>query len=159
MVRARFGQMVRERLGLDDTQSQRLSEIVEGFQAERRSLGREDRAVRARMQAVLLEDGSSDEEALELLARMQELRLEEARLFQAEQDALMEVLTPSQVLRFHALRDQMGQRIRQLRGGQGPPGAQRGRRSGGNPGDAGSFPGRDGFHPPPGSELPRPSGG
>jgi hypothetical protein len=43
------------------------------------------------------------------------------------------VLAPSQVLRFHALRDQMGQRIRQLRGGgPGPPG---GRRPGGGSGD------------------------
>jgi Spy/CpxP family protein refolding chaperone len=146
-VRARFGQMVQERLGLNEEQSERLGQIVAGFQEERMLLAREDRALRARMQAVLLEESESEEEAMELLARVQALRLQEATLLQSEQEALLEVLAPSQVLRFHALRDQMGQRIRQLRGGgPGPPG---GRRPGG-----GSM---DGLLPGPGAglDLPR----
>jgi hypothetical protein len=132
-VRARFGQMVQERLGLNEEQGERLGQIVAGFQEDRTRLAREDRALRARTQALLLEEGESEEEALALLARVQELRLQEARLLRSEQEALLEVLAPSQVLRFHALRDQMGQRIRQLRGGgAGPPG---GRRPGGGSGD------------------------
>jgi len=142
-VRARFGQMVQERLGLNEEQSARLGQIVAGFQEDRMLLAREDQALRARMQAMLLEESESEEEALELLARVQALRLQEANLLQSEQEALLEVLAPSQVLRFHALRDQMGQRIRQLRGGgQGPPG---GRRPGGGSGD-GLLPG-PGFVP------------
>jgi Spy/CpxP family protein refolding chaperone len=125
-VRARFGQMVQERLGLTEEQSERLGQIVAGFQEDRMRLAREDQALRARTQALLLEEGESEEEALALLGRVQELRLQEAALLRSEQEALLEVLAPSQVLRFHALRDQMGQRIRQLRGGgPGPPGGRR----------------------------------
>lgn len=150
-VRARFGQMVQERLGLDEEQSQRLGQIVAGFQEERMRLAGEDQALRARMQAILLEETETEEEALELLARVQTLRLQEATLLQSEQEALLEVLAPSQVLRFHALRDQMGQRIRQLRGGgPGPPGR---RRPGGGSGD-GLLP-SPGSGPGPAQGLPR----
>jgi len=131
-VRARFGQMVQERLGLNQEQNARLGQIVAGFQEERMRLAREDQALRARTQALLLEEAESEDEALALLARVQELRLQEAALLRSEQEALLDVLAPLQVLRFHALRDQMGQRIRQLRGaGAGPP---RGRRPGGGSG-------------------------
>ena len=47
--------------------------------------------------------------------------MQEARLGQTEQDKLLEVLTPVQVLRFQAMREEMGQRIRRLRG-MGPGG-------------------------------------
>jgi hypothetical protein len=63
------------------------------------------------------------------MERMAELRLQEAELFRAEQEALLEVLTPTQVLGLQALRQELGQRIRALRGG--PGGDERGRRPGG----------------------------
>ncbi len=119
-IRARFGQMVRERLGLDDEQAGRLNETVQSFQEDRSRLFREEQALRRRVEAVLLEEDPDAEESQALVERMQELRLEEARLFQSEQQALLEFLTPTQLLRFHALREQMGQRIRQRRGGPGP---------------------------------------
>ncbi len=122
-VRERFGQMVKERLGLDDAQAQRLNETVMSFQEDRMSLWREEQAVRKRVEALLLEGGDDQAEARALLQRMQELRMEEARLGQTEQDKLLEVLTPVQVLRFQAMREEMGQRIRRLRGmGPGGPG-------------------------------------
>jgi Spy/CpxP family protein refolding chaperone len=120
-VRARFGEMVKQRLGLSDEQAQRLNETVMSFQQDRMSLWREEQAVRKRVEALLLESGDNQAEARELLQRMQELRMQEARLWQTEQDKLLEVLTPEQVLRFQAMREEMGQRIRRLRGG-GPGG-------------------------------------
>jgi Spy/CpxP family protein refolding chaperone len=122
-VRERFGEMVKQRLGLDDEQAQRLNETVMSFQQDRMSLGREEQAVRKRVEALLLESGDNQAEARELLQRMQELRLQEAKLWQTEQDKLLEVLTPEQVLRFQAMREEMGQRIRRLRGG-GPGGGR-----------------------------------
>ncbi len=115
-VRERFGQMVKQRLGLDDEQAQRLNETVMSFQEDRMSLWREEQAVRKRVEALLLEGGDDQAEARALLQRMQELRMEEARLGQTEQDKLLEVLTPAQVLRFQSMREEMGQRIRRLRG-------------------------------------------
>lgn len=119
-IRARFGEMVRQRLDLDDQEARRLSETVQSFQEDRSQLFREEQALRRRVEAVLLEGDPNTEEAQALVERMQELRLEEARLFQREQQALLEFLTPTQLLQFHALREQMGQRIRQLRGRPGP---------------------------------------
>jgi Spy/CpxP family protein refolding chaperone len=124
-VRAQFGRMVRERLALTPEQATRLGEIVDGFREDRMRLAQEDEALRARTRALILEGGDSEAEARDILDRLHALRLEEARLFRSEQEALLEVLSPSQVLQFHTLREQMGQRIRQLRGGPGPPGGRR----------------------------------
>jgi Spy/CpxP family protein refolding chaperone len=124
-IRARFGQMVRERLGLDREQAARLDEVVGSFQSERMRLAREGQAVRRRMEALALERRTDDTEARELLERLRALRLEEAQLFQDEQEKLLEVLSPSQLLAFQMLREEMAQRIRRLRGigpGPRPPG-------------------------------------
>jgi Spy/CpxP family protein refolding chaperone len=83
------------------------------------------------VEAALLEGGPSDDEARTLLDQMQKLQFDEAKLFQSEQEALLQVLTPSQLVRFHALREQMGRRIQQLRGGPGMSGR---RGPGGGPG-------------------------
>lgn len=115
-VRAEMARVIRERLGLTEDESRRLGEVVERFQEERRELWRSEQATRRRVEALMLEGGEDPEEARELLERLVELRVEESRLFEAEQEALLEVLTPTQLLRLHALREQMGRRIRALRG-------------------------------------------
>lgn len=120
-VRARFGEMIRQRLDLDDEQARRLEDVVAGFHEDRSRLMREEQALRRQVQEVLLQGGEDPAEARRLLDRMHELRLEEARLWRAEEERLLQVLTPTQVLRFQALREEMGRRIQRLRGG-GPPG-------------------------------------
>ena len=68
--------------------------------------------------ATLLEGSPGDDaRATELLRGLADLRVREARLFADEQERLLEVLTPSQILRFHAVREELNQRIRRLRGG------------------------------------------
>lgn len=134
-VRARFAEVMKERLGLTAEQAEALGRTVDSFRENRRQLFTDEQDVRRRMQEMLMNSDPSDEEGLELLRRMEELREEEARLFQAEQRALLEVLTPVQVVRFHAMREQLSQRIQELRGGGGPP---RGPRPGGPGGPGGS---------------------
>ena len=91
----------------------------------RQRIFRDDQALRRRMEAVLLEPDPSEAEATALLEQMRIVRGEEARLFQTEQEALLGILTPVQLVRFHAMREQLGRRIQELRGGQGPPGGRR----------------------------------
>ena len=117
--------MMRQRLGLSAEQSDRLHQTVDSFADRRQRLLADEQALRRRIDALLLEEDPTDEEASSLLVRMQDLRVEEAALFRAEQEALQQVLTPVQLVRFHAMREQLGQRIMQLRGGQGPPGTAR----------------------------------
>ncbi len=128
-IRAQMGRMMRERLGLTEQEATDLAAVVQSFDERRRDLLRAEQATRRRVEALLLEGGGDGAEALDLLNRMAELRAEEAGLFAEEQEALLGVLTPVQVLELHALREQIGRRIRALRGGrrdQGP-----GRRRGG----------------------------
>ncbi len=126
-VRERYADMVKERLGLSEEESRRLEQAVEAFREPRQRLMTDEQALRRRIDAILIEQDPADAEARSLLTRMRELRVEEMRVFDAEQEALLEILTPVQVLRFHAVRQQLGQRIQQLRGGPGmgpgrPPG-------------------------------------
>ena len=131
-IRAQMGRMMRERLALTEEQSEQLSEVVQRFQSERRELFRIEQATRRRVEALMLEGGNDEEEATELLTRMTDLRAQEAELFAAEQVALLEVLSPIQVLQMQSIREQIGQRIRALGGGRGDrPG---GRRRRGGPG-------------------------
>ena len=118
-IRARMGEMMRQRLDLTPEQGERLSEVVKEFDAQRRELGKQAQATRKRVEALILEGGQDDEEGLELLRRLSDLKLREAELFGAEQKALLQVLSPVQVLQFQALREQLGQRIRRLRGNRG----------------------------------------
>lgn len=125
-VRARMAQVIRERLGLTAEEGARLDAIMESFHEQRRALRREEWALRQSVSA-LGEGGSMGEaDAREVLERMVELREEEVRLFRDEQEALLEVLTAEQLLTFQALRDRIGDRIRELRrgrgGGRGPGG-------------------------------------
>ena len=159
-VRARMAEMMREQLGLSDEEDARLSETVRGFAEQRRQVGRQEQALRRRVEALMLEGGQDQVEAAELLERMSALRIQEAELFQAEHEALLEVLTPVQVLQLVQLREQLGQRIRRLRGQSGRGdgrGGGRGGRGGGDVrpgGGIGPFGGGHTFRRPQGSELP-----
>ena len=62
-VRARMAEMMREQLGLSDEEDARLSEIVQGFEQQRRQLGRQERAVRLRVESLVLEGGQDSAEA------------------------------------------------------------------------------------------------
>jgi hypothetical protein len=116
-VRARFGQMIQQRLGLDQETAQALNATVQSFQEERGQLAREQEALRKRVEAFALEGGGSNSDAQQLLDRMSDLRGQENQLYLSEQDSLAKVLTPSQLLRFNLMREQMAQRIQQLRMG------------------------------------------
>lgn len=148
-IRARMAAMTQERLGLTDAESERLSEVVRRFEQQRRELARSDMALRRQVDA-LAENDVSDEEATALLTEMVELRRQEGQLFEAELVALGEVLTPSQIIEFQALREEMGRRIRSLRGGDRRNGREpqddrrrRRRGGGGSGGSAGLGPALD----------------
>jgi hypothetical protein len=141
-IRARFGQLIKQRLGLDDETAKALDRTVQSFRPGREQLARDQEALRKRVQAFDLEGGGSDQEAQQLLNRMDELREREDQLYQSEQDSLSKVLSPSQLLRFNVMRDQLAQRIQQLRmsgalgGGRGIRG-RAGAGGGGIPGASG----------------------
>jgi Spy/CpxP family protein refolding chaperone len=134
-IRAQMGRMMQQRLGLDAAEAEELSAVVRSFDERRREIMQREVETRRRVGA--LQSGDTDEaEARELLELQAQLRLQEAELFREEQEALLDVLTPSQVLELQDLRQDIGRRIRALRGG-GRPDADR-RRGPGPDGRIGS---------------------
>lgn len=125
-VQARFAEVMKVRLGLSDADAARLSRTMESFAVQRRRLHQDEQAVRARVDALLRQPQATDDEALAVLGSMEDIRERETRLLRAEQEALLQVLTPVQLVRFHGLRAQLGERVQQLRGGQGPMGGGQG---------------------------------
>ena len=134
-VRARFGETVRAELGIDEEQLERVQRVEASFQQARQELVRREIALRRRMLPGAA-PGRTEDEARALLAELVAVREEEARLFRAEMDGLLEVLTPPQALRFYELREQLMERVRRVRGGPGGGGPGRG----GPPGARGGVP-------------------
>lgn len=136
-IRSQMARMMRDQLDLTDDQAGELSALSQTFDGLRRELARSEQATRRRVEALMLEGGEDEEEARELLSRMSELRDREAALFREEQDELLGILTPVQVLKMQNMREQIGRRIRALRGGRGNDMGSPRRRGGGGAGRSG----------------------
>ncbi len=133
-IQARFDNLVQEGLSLTDDQVQQLQDVVEDFRSRRVDFSQRERTTRARVGRLGVRGGGAElteQEATEILAEMLELSGDEATLFQEEQEALLRVLSAPQVVRFIVMRQQLGDRIRTLRGGGG---LGRGRQGGRGPG-------------------------
>ena len=131
-IQARFDNLVREELELNDDQVQQLQEVVENFRQRRVEFSQRERSTRSRVMGLGVGGGRrelSEREASEILQEMLELSGDEATLFREEQEAFLQILSPQQVVRFMVMRQQLGDRIRSLRGGagpgRGPPGGRR----------------------------------
>lgn len=126
-VRARFGELVRERLGLTPEEQRELGEVLRTYQEEREALALREAQLRRRVATHGVLGGRDvdplldDEEALEILSEWEAIWEEERRLVRDEQEALLDLLTPAQLVRLYALREALNERVRGFRQG-GPPG-------------------------------------
>ncbi len=135
-VQARFDNLVREELDLGDDQWRQLQEAVGTFNTRRLEFLQSERGTRARVGRLGGPGGGrelSEEEASAILAEMLELSDQEATLFREEQEALLQILTAPEVVRYIVMRQQQGDLIRNIRG-RGAPG--RGRQGGPRPGSS-----------------------
>ncbi|MFC1575824.1 Spy/CpxP family protein refolding chaperone [Gemmatimonadota bacterium] len=148
-LQARFGQTVRAQLALTPEQQLALQEVMQSFQVERQTLNRAQASLRYRLRDPALQD-LADEAARGLLQEMIQLQERELALYRSEQEQLLQVLPPAKLIRFYRLREDLGQRVQEVRrgGGGGGPGGMSGPAgvigrggSGGSPGGAGSGPG------------------
>lgn len=124
-IMSQFRSLVRRELGIDSATTDALFGVVEAMQEERRALRIREIGLERRLSGtgVYL----SEEQSIAALDEFLALKREELRLLEAEHARLEAVLAPGQLLRFYVLRDQMGERIRRLRGGErGPRGAPSG---------------------------------
>ncbi len=120
-----FQRSIQNQLGLDETKMAGVQAIMRSFQQERSGLSRAQASLRHRLRDPALQD-LTDEEATGILQEMLDVQQRELDLYTREQQQLLTVMTSSQLVRFYRLRENLGQRVQQLRrgGGQGPGGGR-----------------------------------
>lgn len=116
-----FGRNIQNQLGLDQTTMQGVQGVMQSFQQERQELNRAQASLRYRLRDPALPDMEEDE-ARALVQEMVTLQERELDLYKKEQVELLKLLSPLQLLRFYGLREEMGQRMQQLRQGRGQGG-------------------------------------
>ncbi len=131
-IQARFDNQVREDLNLGDGQWRRLQATVGEFRTRRLEFLQSERGTRARVGRLGGRGGGrelTEEQASQILAEMLELSDQQATLFREEQEALLQILTPQEVVRYIVMRQQLGDSVLRLRG-RGGPGRGRGPQQG-----------------------------
>jgi hypothetical protein len=114
-IRQRFGEQVRRELDLTEEQLAAVQQVEASFQDQRRALVMREAVLRRQLRR---NDGArTEEQARALLQEMAAVRADEARLFQAEMNALLGTLSADQVVRFYGLRDDLMERVRRARQG------------------------------------------
>lgn len=122
-IRRAFQNRVRQDLQLTQSEVQSLAEVVQWSEQERRGIARRTRELNLRATGYL-RDGGPVEDAQSILESRKALQQEEADLFVEEQDRLLGVLSPHQVVRYYRLRDQFNRQLLQARArraGNGEP--------------------------------------
>ena len=163
-LHAGFGQMVQNRLGLSQEEVAALQGVMMSFQQDRMQLNQARATARFRLREQALQS-MPEAEARALLEEMVRLQEREVDLYRREQEELLKVLTPLQLVRFYGLREGLGQQVQEIRQGRGPgrgPGGGPGGPGGMGPGSGGPGPGPGGMGPglgPGGSDVPEPAPG
>lgn len=93
-------------------------QVLHQYRQERIVLAAETRALRVKVRGAVTAAGDSpvdDAKAAEYLAELRALAQKEADLVVSEQDDLAAFLSPGQIVLIYQLRNQMTQRVQQLR--------------------------------------------
>lgn len=121
-IRQAFLNRLRQELRLNSDELAALQEVIRWSENERQTIASDTRGLNERV-SEFLRGGGTEQDARSLLAERAELQARESRLFAAEQERLLEVMTAPQVVRFYSIRDELNARIRRLRMDvQGRPG-------------------------------------
>jgi hypothetical protein len=115
-VRQQFDQRMRDEMGLSSEEQLRFMALVQDFRDQRLELSLEMRQLQVRLRREGRREDLTDEEARALLDQAAELRDREARLFREEQEALLSILGPAQLVKLYQWREALTQRLRRLQG-------------------------------------------
>jgi len=123
-----FQRSIQNQLGFDQQKMLAVRGVMQSFQAERQTLNRAQASLRYRLRDPDLQElGEAD--ARSILQEMLDLQKKELDLYQKEQEELLKTMTPTELVRFYRIREDLGQRVQQVRqgrgqGGGGGPGGQ-----------------------------------
>lgn len=115
-IREAFFRVAKQRVGLDDNQMRRLTEVNSRYEPQRRDLLREDIQTRRALRAEMQDNSKPDEAKVSAgLAKLQEIRRRRLEIDDQEQRDISGFMTPTQQVRYHALQEQLRRRIEQMR--------------------------------------------
>ena len=119
-IRRAFARVVRQRVGLNDEQMQKLGPMTERHAIVRRRLQMDERSLRAQMQVELLKDAPSDSAVNRMLDQFTEIQKRRVQMMESEQKDFATIMTPVQRARFNAMQEQLRRQLEQRRGGRPP---------------------------------------
>lgn len=116
MVEERFALQVKEQLGLTDDQAGRLRGAMAGIADKRRTMERQERALRQALNRQLRPGVAADADSVgRLVDVLTELRVAYAETFREEMREVAAILTPVQRGQYLLLRDRLIQRVQEIR--------------------------------------------
>lgn len=119
MVEQRFGERVREELGLTDDQAMKVRVVLGGLAARRRGMERDERRMRQAL-AFQLRPGvaANADSVAKLVDALTNHRVGYAQTFKDEMRELAAVLNPVQRGQYLQMRDRLMQRVQELQQGR-----------------------------------------
>ncbi|MEK7401250.1 MAG: hypothetical protein AABZ80_02690 [Gemmatimonadota bacterium] len=121
-VRREFARAVRERVGLNDDQMQKLGPLTRKYEEQRRQTQADERNTRIRLQAALLDENPADSAKVnQLVQQLLDIQKRRVAIAEAEQKELGSIMTAHQRARYLGLQEQVRRRLEQMRPGMGGP--------------------------------------
>ena len=125
-LRQAFAGVVRRELKLSDEKFAQFQRVDRDFQQRRGQLQRDETAARLALRSAMADTSAVDQEKIaDYLTQLTVGQRRRAELLEAEQKELATFLTPLQRAKLQGLREQLAQRVQQLR--QQLPAGRRGR--------------------------------
>ena len=125
MVELRFGERMREELGLSDDQANRVRVVLGGLAAKRRGMEQDERRLRQALAHQLRPGVAANPDSVaRLVDALTNHRVAYAQTFREEMRDLSAILSPVQRGQYLMMRDRLMQRILELqqgRSGEQPP--------------------------------------
>ena len=116
-IHAQFEREMVEELGLDQPTMEAIRGVMTAMVERRRELYQRRRALRALSREFHESDGD-EAMARRILSETRAIRSHEALLEADEESQLLQIMSPAEVLRFQALRDDFNDRIRRMHRGR-----------------------------------------
>lgn len=108
--------VMRQRLGLNDAQLERLAGVNTKFEARRRTLLMSEREVRMGLrQEIAADSAANNERVTELMDRALRLQRDRLDLFEDEQKELRQFLTPVQRAKYWGFQEQLRRQMEDMR--------------------------------------------
>jgi len=108
--------VMRQRLGLNDAQVERLAEVNAKFETRRRTLLMSEREVRMGLRREIAADSAANNERVtELMDRALRLQRDRLDLFEDEQKELRQFLTPVQRAKYWGFQEQLRRQMEEMR--------------------------------------------